>query len=65
MILLAACTTVAAQFGDLVKSVIKRWAGVKDSGRFLPEFGGALDMIDSFILSAPTAYLLSRVLDRS
>lgn len=64
MIILAACTTVAAQIGDLVKSAIKRWAGVKDSGRFLPEFGGALDMIDSFIISAPTAYMLSRVLNR-
>ena len=59
-IVLASCVTVAAQLGDLVKSAIKRWAGVKDSGRFLPEFGGALDMIDSFILSAPVAYLLLR-----
>jgi phosphatidate cytidylyltransferase len=59
-ILIAACVTVAAQLGDLVKSAIKRWAGVKDSGRFLPEFGGALDMIDSFIVSAPVAYLLLR-----
>ena len=47
--------TVAAQLGDLVKSAVKRWAGVKDSGRLLPEFGGALDMVDSFILSAPVA----------
>ncbi|HZL71327.1 MAG TPA: phosphatidate cytidylyltransferase [Planctomycetota bacterium] len=51
----SAGVTVAAQLGDLVKSAIKRWAGVKDSGRLLPEFGGALDMVDSFILSAPVA----------
>ena len=51
----SAAVTVAAQLGDLVKSAIKRWAGVKDSGRLLPEFGGALDMVDSFILSAPVA----------
>ncbi len=56
----AAGVTVAAQMGDLVKSAIKRWAGVKDSGRLLPEFGGALDMVDSFILSAPIAALLVR-----
>lgn len=55
---MALVVTVAAQTGDLVKSAIKRWAGVKDSGRLLPEFGGALDMVDSFILSAPVAALL-------
>jgi len=59
----AAIVTVAAQMGDLVKSVIKRWAGVKDSGRFLPEFGGALDMVDSFILSAPAAVMTLSLLN--
>lgn len=54
----ALIVTVAAQVGDLVKSSVKRWAGVKDSGRLLPEFGGALDMVDSFILSAPVAAVL-------
>jgi phosphatidate cytidylyltransferase len=53
----AAVVTVAAQVGDLVKSAVKRWAGVKDSGQLLPEFGGALDMCDSFILSAPVAWI--------
>jgi phosphatidate cytidylyltransferase len=47
--------TIASQVGDLVKSAFKRWAGVKDSGRILPEFGGMLDMVDSFILAAPVA----------
>lgn len=54
--------TIAAQVGDLVKSAFKRWAGVKDSGRLLPEFGGMLDMVDSFILAAPVATLGTRIL---
>lgn len=61
-IVLSVAVTVAAQAGDLVKSAIKRWAGVKDSGRLLPEFGGALDMCDSFILSAPVAWVVGRLL---
>ena len=56
--------TIAAQVGDLVKSAFKRWAGVKDSGRILPEFGGMLDMVDSFIIAAPVATLGTRILDR-
>jgi phosphatidate cytidylyltransferase len=49
--------TIAGQVGDLVKSAFKRWAGVKDSGRMLPEFGGMIDMVDSFILEGPVASL--------
>jgi phosphatidate cytidylyltransferase len=56
--------TIASQVGDLVKSAFKRWAGVKDSGRILPEFGGMLDMVDSFILAAPVATLGTKLLDR-
>lgn len=56
--------TIAAQVGDLVKSAFKRWAGVKDSGRILPEFGGMLDMVDSFIIAAPVATLGTKLLDK-
>jgi phosphatidate cytidylyltransferase len=57
LIVFALFVTIAAQLGDLVKSALKRWAGVKDSGRLLPEFGGMLDMVDSFLLAAPAAHL--------
>ncbi|HLY11620.1 MAG TPA: phosphatidate cytidylyltransferase [Planctomycetota bacterium] len=56
--------TIASQVGDLVKSAFKRWAGVKDSGHILPEFGGMLDMVDSFIIAAPVATVGTQLLDR-
>lgn len=61
LIALSASVTLASVLGDLVKSALKRWAGVKDSG-FIPEFGGVLDIVDSFLLSAPVAALGLHVL---
>lgn len=51
---------IAAQIGDLSKSVLKRACGVKDSGSYFSVMGGALDMIDSLIFAAP-AYVALRL----
>lgn len=48
--------TVFAQIGDLAESLIKRDAGVKDSGNSLPGHGGFLDRADSYLFSTPVAY---------
>ncbi len=53
---LALIVTVMAQLGDLSESLIKRDAGVKDSGHSLPGHGGFLDRADSYLFSVPVAY---------
>jgi len=59
--LLAAPIAIVGIVGDLIESVLKRRANMKDSGGALPGLGGFFDLSDSLILAAPLGYLFFRL----
>ena len=59
-VVLGVVLSATAVIGDLIESLFKREAGVKDSGSFFPGIGGILDLLDSLLFNAPIMYLYLR-----
>ena len=60
--LVGATVSALGIVGDLFESLLKRSAGVKDSGAIIPGHGGVLDRIDSWLFAAPVYYVFVRYL---
>ena len=59
-VVISLLAAIAAIFGDLFESYLKRKAGVKDSGDILPGHGGILDRVDGYLFSAIIMLVLLR-----
>jgi phosphatidate cytidylyltransferase len=62
-IILGLLLPLVSVVGDLAESVVKRDASIKDSGRSIPGIGGALDLIDSILFTAPVLYFYLQFTD--
>jgi phosphatidate cytidylyltransferase len=61
-VLLVGVVSLGAVWGDLLESLLKRAAGAKDAGAWLPGFGGLLDRVDSLLVALPLTYVVLEVL---
>jgi phosphatidate cytidylyltransferase len=59
-IIIGAVLGIAAVLGDLIESMFKRDAGVKDSSSLIPGHGGMLDKIDGLLVAAPVFFFVLR-----
>ncbi len=64
-VLIALAFALLGQLGDLTESLLKRDAGVKDSGAIIPGHGGVLDRVDALLLTLPASYYLFILLQRA
>ena len=61
VIIIGILTNIAAQFGDLFESALKRGANLKDSGTLLPGHGGMLDRIDALLFAIPVVWYYAQL----
>lgn len=65
LMVMALCAGFVAQFGDFFESLIKRVAGVKDSGKLMPGHGGILDRLDGVLFASPVIMMVASLFESS